>query len=72
MGFKVLRVSIAWSRLYPTGEELTPNQEGVKFYKDMFKEMVKLGIEPLVTLSHYEMPLELALKYNGWNDRSVF
>ena len=71
MGFKVLRVSIAWSRLYPTGEELTPNQEGVKFYKDMFKEMAKLGIEPLVTLSHYEMPLELALKYNGWNDRRV-
>ena len=71
MGFKVLRVSIAWTRLYPTGEELQPNEEGLKFYDELFKEMKRLDIEPLVTLHHYEMPLSLALKYNGWHDRRV-
>ncbi len=71
MGFKVLRLSIAWTRLYPTGEETEPNEEGLKFYEDLFREMKRLGIEPLVTLHHYEMPLALALKYNGWCDRRV-
>ncbi|MCI6746016.1 MAG: family 1 glycosylhydrolase [Anaerolactibacter massiliensis] len=71
MGFKVLRVSIAWTRLYPTGEEETPNPAGVAFYHALFSEMKKDGIEPLVTLSHYEMPLYLAEHYNGWTDRHV-
>ncbi len=71
MGFKVVRVSIAWTRLYPTGEETEPNAEGIAFYKDLFKEMKRLNIEPLVTLHHYEPPLNLALKYNGWTDRRV-
>ncbi len=71
MGFKVFRLSIAWTRLYPTGEELEPNEEGIRFYEDVFKEMQRLGIEPLVTLHHYEMPLALSLKYNGWTDRRV-
>lgn len=71
MGFKTLRVSIAWSRLFPTGEELEPNEEGVAFYDSMFKEMKRLSIEPIVTLSHYEMPLALSLKYNGWVERKV-
>ena len=71
MGFKVLRVSIAWTRLYPTGEEETPNPEGVAFYHRLFSEMKKDHIEPLVTLSHYEMPLYLAEHYNGWTDRHV-
>ena len=71
MGFKVLRVSIAWTRLYPTGEELEPNEKGVAFYKGLFQEMRRLNIEPLVTLHHYEMPLALSLKYNGWTDRRV-
>ncbi len=71
MGFKVLRVSIAWSRLYPTGEETEPNKKGVEFYRNLFIEMRKRSIEPLVTLSHYEMPLHLAVKYNGWNDRRI-
>ena len=71
LGFKVFRLSIAWTRLYPTGEEEEPNAEGLKFYEDVFKEMKRLGIEPLVTLSHYEMPLALSLKYNGWTDRRV-
>ena len=67
----MLRVSISWSRLYPTGEELEPNEAGVAFYDALFTEMHRLGIEPLVTLSHYEMPLELALKYNGWEKREI-
>lgn len=67
----MLRVSISWSRLYPTGEELEPNEAGVAFYDALFTEMRRLGIEPLVTLSHYEMPLELALKYNGWENREI-
>ena len=71
LGFKTLRISIAWTRLYPTGEETEPNQAGIDFYKSVFKEMHKYNIEPLVTLSHYEMPLALAQKYNGWVDRRV-
>lgn len=71
MGFSVLRVSIAWTRLYPTGEETEPNEEGVAFYLGLFTEMRRLGIEPLVTLSHYDQPLALALKNNCWLDRST-
>lgn len=71
MGFKVLRVSIAWSRIFPTGEEAEPNEEGVAFYEALFKEMKRLKIEPLVTLSHYEMPLYLSVNYNGWASRKV-
>lgn len=71
MGFKILRVSIAWTRLYPTGRELTPNPEGVAFYHRLFSAMQKRGIEPLITLAHYEMPLSLALEGNGWVSRDV-
>ena len=71
MGFTMLRVSIAWTRIFPTGEEAEPNEAGLQFYEDLFTEMRRLGIEPLVTLSHYEMPLALATKYNGWVDRRV-
>ena len=71
MGFKVLRVSIAWSRIFPNGDEKEPNELGLKFYEDLFKEMRKYNIEPLVTLSHYEMPLYLVNKYDGWVSREV-
>ncbi|TPF86781.1 beta-glucosidase [Bifidobacterium sp. UTCIF-37] len=71
MGFKTFRTSIAWTRLYPTGEETEPNPAGIAYYKDLFHTMRELGIEPLVTLHHYEMPLHLALNYNGWTDRRV-
>ncbi len=71
MGFTVLRVSIAWTRLYPTGEETEPNEAGIAFYEGLFTEMRRLGIEPLVTLSHYDPPLALALKNNCWVDRST-
>ena len=71
MGYNVYRFSICWSRIFPTGEEQQPNEEGLKFYDAVFDELHKYGIEPLVTLSHYEMPLALATKYNGWVDRRV-
>lgn len=71
MGFKVFRMSINWPRIFPTGEELTPNPEGLAFYRDVFTECKKYGIEPLVTLSHYELPFTLAKKYGGWSSREV-
>ena len=71
MGFKVYRTSIAWSRIFPNGDETEPNEAGLKFYDDLFDELAKYGIEPLVTLSHYETPLYLARKYNGWANRDL-
>ncbi|MDG4975087.1 glycoside hydrolase family 1 protein [Lactococcus lactis] len=71
MGFKVLRLSVAWTRLFPNGIEEKPNEKGIQFYKNVFKEMQKLNIKPIVTLSHYEMPLYLSQNYNGWVDRKV-
>lgn len=66
MGFKVFRLSIAWSRIFPNGDEKEPNEEGLKFYDNVFDECHKYGIEPLVTLSHYETPLYLSEHYDGW------
>ncbi len=71
IGFNVFRTSIAWTRIFPTGEEDEPNEEGLKFYDDLFSEMLKRGMEPLVTISHYETPLPLFQKYNGWEDRRL-
>ena len=69
MGMKIFRTSINWSRIFPVGDEDEPNQAGVEFYRDLFTECKKWGIEPLVTISHYEIPMGLAVKYNGWADR---
>jgi 6-phospho-beta-glucosidase len=71
MGFKVFRMSINWSRIYPTGEDAEPNQKGLEFYHKVFAECHKYGIEPLVTISHYELPWALSVKYNGWAGRPV-
>lgn len=71
MGFKVYRMSIAWSRIFPNGDDEVPNEEGLAFYDAVFDECKKYGIEPLVTMSHYEPPLNLVLKYNGWYSREV-
>lgn len=71
MGFKVYRTSIAWSRIFPNGDETEPNEAGLKFYDDLFDELAKYNIEPLVTLSHYETPLHLARQYNGWANRDL-
>lgn len=69
MGFKTFRLSIAWTRIFPTGMETEPNEAGLKFYDNVFDECKKHGIEPLVTISHYEMPYALVEKYNGWYGR---
>lgn len=71
MGFRILRISIAWSRIFPMGDEETPNEAGLAFYDRVFDTCRAYGIEPLVTLSHYETPLHLAQKYNGWVSRSL-
>ncbi len=71
MGFKTLRVSIQWTRLFPTGTEEEPLQAGIDFYRDLFRTLKEAGIEPLVTLHHYEMPLYLANNYDGWGKREV-
>ncbi len=70
-GFKVFRLSIAWSRIFPNGDDAEPNELGLKFYDDVFDELAKYGIEPLVTISHYETPLALAKNYNGWVNRKL-
>ena len=69
MGFKCLRTSIAWTRIFPQGDEETPNEAGLAFYDRLFDEMAKYGIQPLITLSHYEMPYGLVKHYGGWGDR---
>ncbi len=71
MGFTVFRLSIAWSRIFPNGDDEVPNEEGLAFYDSVFDELAKYGIEPLVTISHYETPLALAEKYNGWVSREL-
>lgn len=71
MGFKVFRTSIAWSRIFPKGDETEPNEAGLKFYDELFDECAKYGIEPLVTLSRYETPLYLAEHYDGWVNRDL-
>ena len=71
MGFKVFRMSIAWSRIFPNGDDEQPNEEGLKFYDAVFDECKKYGIEPLVTMSHYEPPINLVLKYDCWYNRKT-
>ncbi|WP_313683076.1 6-phospho-beta-glucosidase [Pantoea sp.] len=71
MGFTVLRTSIAWTRIFPQGDEAEPNEEGLAFYDRLFDEMAKYNIQPLVTLSHYEMPYGLIKKYGGWGSRTT-
>ena len=71
MGFKCFRTSIAWTRIFPNGDDEQPNEEGLQFYDDMFDELLKYGIEPVITLSHFEMPYHLAKEYGGWVNRKV-
>lgn len=71
MGFKCFRLSINWARIFPNGDDKEPNQAGIDFYHAVFDECRKHKIEPLVTISHYETPLNLTNKYGGWLDRRV-
>lgn len=71
MGFKVFRLSIAWSRIFPRGDEAEPNAAGLAFYDRVIDELLAHNIVPLVTLSHYELPLYLAQEYGGWTNRKL-
>lgn len=71
MGFNVFRFSICWPRIFPTGDELEPNEEGLKFYDDVITELEKYNIQPLITICHDELPDHLARKYDGWSSRHV-
>lgn len=71
MGFGVYRFSIAWSRIFPKGDETEPNEAGLAFYDRILDELEKHGIEPLVTISHYETPLHLAEQHGGWSNREL-
>ena len=71
MGFKCFRTSIAWTRIFPNGDDEQPNEAGLAFYDRFFDELLKYGIEPVITLSHFEMPYNLVKKYGGWKNRKV-
>lgn len=71
MGFKCFRTSIAWTRIFPLGDETEPNEEGLAFYDRVFDELLKYGIEPVITLSHFEMPFHLARQYGGFANRKT-
>jgi 6-phospho-beta-glucosidase len=71
MGFTVFRTSIAWSRIYPNGDELMPNEAGLAFYRDLFNECKKYNIEPLVTLCHFDVPMHLVREYGSWRSRKM-
>lgn len=71
MGFRALRISISWPRIFPTGEDEQPNEAGLLFYDKVFAELKRYGIEPVVTINHFDTPLALVRKYGGWRDRRV-
>lgn len=71
MGFRCYRFSFSWSRIFPTGEETEPNKAGLEFYEDLIDELLKYGIEPVVTICHFDIPLNLVDKYGSWRNRKV-
>ena len=71
LGFKCFRTSISWSRIFPNGDETEPCEAGLQFYDDLFDELLKYHIEPVITLSHFEMPYYLAKEYGGWINRKL-
>lgn len=71
MGFKTFRMSIAWTRIFPNGDEKEPNEAGLQFYEDVFNELKKYNIEPLVTITHFDCPIHLIKEYGGWKNRKM-
>lgn len=71
MGFKTYRLSIGWSRIFPNGDETEPNEAGLQFYQKLFEECQKHGIEPLVTITHFDCPIHLIKEYGGWRNRKM-
>lgn len=71
IGFKCYRLSVSWTRIFPNGDDETPNEAGIRFYNDLFDECLRNGIEPLVTICHFDTPVALIKKYGGWKDRRM-
>lgn len=71
MGFKTFRLSIAWTRIFPNGDDASPNEEGLKFYDNVFDECKRYGIEPLVTIAHFDVPMNLVKTIGGWKNRKM-
>lgn len=71
MGFKALRVSVSWARIFPNGNDEQPNEEGLQFYDDLFDELLKYGIEPVVTIAHFDVPVHLVEQYGSWRSREL-
>ncbi|MET3941271.1 6-phospho-beta-glucosidase [Paenibacillus sp. PvP094] len=71
MGFKCFRLSIAWSRIFPNGDDAEPNEAGLQFYDDVFDELLKYNIEPVVTICHFDVPVHLVQTYGGWKNRKM-
>ena len=71
MGFKTFRLSIAWTRIFPNGDDVSPNEEGLKFYDNVFDECKRCGIEPLVTIAHFDVPMNLVKTIGGWKNRKM-
>jgi 6-phospho-beta-glucosidase len=71
MGFKALRLSVSWARIFPNGDDETPNEEGLRFYDDVFDELLKYNIEPVVTIAHFDVPVNLIEKYGSWRNRQL-
>ena len=71
MGFKCFRFSINWPRIFPNGDETEPNEEGLLFYDSILDELERYNIEPIITISHYEIPLNLVRKYDSWKNRKM-
>ncbi|ANF97249.1 6-phospho-beta-glucosidase [Paenibacillus bovis] len=71
MGFKALRVSISWARIFPTGEDAVPNEAGLAFYDRLFDELLNHNIQPVVTLAHFDVPVHLIEKYGSWRHRKL-
>ena len=71
MGFKCYRMSVSWTRIFPNGDDECPNEKGIQFYSDVFDECLKYGIEPVVTICHFDAPIALIKKFGGWKDRRM-
>lgn len=71
MGFKCFRLSISWARIFPNGNDLEPNEAGLQFYDDVFDELIKYNIEPVVTICHFDIPVNLVKNYGGWKNRKM-
>ena len=71
MGFNCFRTSISWGRIFPNGDDEEPNEAGLNYYEEMFNYMLELGMEPVITISHYETPIHLVEQYGGWKSREL-